>query len=97
MTNLLRTTITLPEDLLEMAKLICIKEKKTLSELVRESIKEKVRREKPLYSKKELFSLMGSIKSDSPMFKNPEKYVKELREESDEHGNFFGNKSRNCL
>lgn len=88
MTNLLRTTITLPEDLLEMAKLVSIREKKTLSELIRESIKEKISRKKALYSKKRLFSLMGSIKSNSPMFKNPERYIKELREEKDEYRNF---------
>lgn len=88
MANMLRTTITLPEDLLEMAKLFSIKEKKTLSELIRESIREKISRKKPLYSKKELFSLMGSIKSNSPMFKNPRKYIKELREEKDEYRNF---------
>lgn len=88
MTNLLRTTITLPEDLLEMAKLVSIKEKKTLSELIRESIKEKISRKKAPYSKKRLFALMGSIKSDSPMFKDPEKYIRELREEKDEYRNF---------
>lgn len=88
MVNMLRTTITLPEDLLEMAKLVSIKEKKTLSELIRESIREKIGRKKPLYSKKRLFSLMGSINSDSPMFRNPRKYIKELREEKDEYRNF---------
>lgn len=88
MSNLLRTTITLPEDLLEMAKLVSIKEKKTLSEFIRESIKEKVARKKPLYSKKRLFALAGSIDSDTPMFKNPRKYIEELRKESDEGRNF---------
>lgn len=88
MTNLLRTTITLPEDLLEMAKLVSIKEKKTLSEFIRESIKEKIGRKKPLYSKKRLFALAGSIDSDAPMFKNPRKYIEELRKESDEGRHF---------
>lgn len=88
MANLLRTTITLPEDLLEMAKLVSVKEKITLSELIRESIREKISRRKPLYSKKELFSLMGSIDSKSPMFKNPRKYIGKMREESDEHRDF---------
>ena len=88
MTNLLRTTITLPEDLLETAKLVSIKEKKTLSEFIRESIKEKVSRKRSLYSKKRLFSLAGSIDSDTPMFKNPRKYIEELRKESDEGRHF---------
>lgn len=88
MANLLRTTITLPEDLLEMAKLVSVKEKKTLSELIRESLREKISRRKPLYSKKELFSLAGSIDSDAPMFKNPRKYIEELRKESDEGRRF---------
>jgi len=88
MANLLRTTITIPEDLLEMAKLISVKEKKTLSELIRESIEEKIGRRKPPYSKKELFSLAGSIDSDSPMFKNPRKYIEKLRRESDEERDF---------
>ena len=48
----------------------------------------KINRKKAPYSKKRLFALMGSIKSNSPMFKNPEKYVRELREEKDEYRNF---------
>lgn len=90
MANLLRTTVTIPENLLKLAKLTSVKEGKTLSELIRESLEEKLANKKPPYSKKELFSLAGSIDSDSPMFKNPRKYIEKLREESDEHRNFSG-------
>lgn len=90
MTSLLRTTITLPEDLLKAAKLASVKEDKTLSELIRESLREKLSFKKPRYSKKELFSLAGSIDSDSPMFENPRKYIRKLREESDELRDFSG-------
>lgn len=48
----------------------------------------KISRGKPFYSKKRLFSLAGSIDSDAPMFKNPRKYIEELRKESDEGRRF---------
>jgi len=84
MANLLRTTITVPEDLLKKAKLTAVKEEKTLSESIREALEEKIAPKSPLYSKKELFSLAGSIESSSPMFKNPRKYFEKLRAESDD-------------
>lgn len=42
MGNLLRTTITLPEELLKLAKLRSVDEDKSLSQLVREAIEEKL-------------------------------------------------------
>lgn len=38
MNNLLRTTITLPEELLRLAKIVSAQEDKTLSQLVREAL-----------------------------------------------------------
>lgn len=84
MANLLRTTITVPEELLKEAKLTAVKEEKTLSELVREALEEKIAFKTPLYSKKEILSLAGSIESSSPMFKDPRKYIEELRARSDD-------------
>lgn len=89
MKNLLRTTITLPEDLLKLAKLTSIKEGKTLSGLIRESLERRVKEGELLPpTKAELLSLMGTIKPITPMFKNPKKYMKELREEKDEYRDF---------
>lgn len=90
MANFLRTTITVPESLLRQVKLMAVGEGKTLSEFIREALKKKISSKKPPYSKKELFSLAGSIDSDTPMFKNPRKYIEKLRRESDEHRNFSG-------
>lgn len=89
MSNLLRTTITLPEDLLRIAKLASVKEGKTLSGLIRESLEKRIKEGELLPpTKEDLLSLMGTIKPTTPMFKNPRKYVKELREEKDEYRNF---------
>jgi len=88
MSNLLRTTITVPEELLRKTKLMAVGENKTLSELIREALEAKIASKKPPYSKKELFSLAGSIEPRSPLFKNPRKYIKNLRAESDEQRDF---------
>lgn len=40
MANLLRTTITLPENLLQLAKIISTQESKSLSQLIREVLEE---------------------------------------------------------
>lgn len=42
MADLVKTTITLPEELLEKAKLMAIREKTTLSRIVRGAVEEKV-------------------------------------------------------
>lgn len=87
--NLLRTTVTLPEDLLKIAKLASVEEGKTLSQLVREGLKERVLKGKSLPpGKKELLSLMGTIEPRTPMFKNPSGYIRRLREKSDELQDF---------
>lgn len=91
MANLLRTTITLPEDLLKIAKLTSVKEGKTLSKLIRESLEKRIKEGELLPpTKEELLSLMGTIEPITPMFKNPSKYIARLREESDEHRDFSG-------
>lgn len=91
MANFLRTTITLPEDLLKIAKITSAKEGKSLSELIREGLEKRIhdKRFAPP-SKKELLSLMGTIEPKTPMFKNPGKYTEKLRRESDEHRGFSG-------
>lgn len=91
MANLLRTTVTLPDDLLRRAKIISIKENKTLSQLIRESLEKRIREEgfSPP-TKEELLSLIGTIEPRTPMFKNPRQYIEKLRKESDELRNFSG-------
>lgn len=84
MTNLLRTTITVPAELLKFTKLRAVEENKTLSEFVREALEEKITPAKPLYTKKELFSLAGTIRPTTAFFKNPRKYIERLRAESNE-------------
>lgn len=84
MANLLRTTITLPEELLKRAKITAVSEEKTLSELIRESLEERIGKLSPP-SKEELLSLMGTIKPETPFFKDPSEYIRRLREESNEH------------
>lgn len=85
MNGLLRTTITLPTDLLKLAKITSAKKGKTLSELVREGLLRTISEDRDLPpSREELLAVMGTVKSDSPMFKNPASYIRKLRELSDE-------------
>lgn len=85
MANLLRTTITVPEDLLKLAKITSVEEGKTLSELIRESLERRIFGKKASFpTKEELLFLMGTIKPKTPMFKNPSRFIRRLREESDE-------------
>lgn len=89
MANLMRTTVTIPEDLLKLAKIASVNESKTLSEIIREGLEIRVNGKRNLPpSKKELLSLMGMIKPKTPMFKNPSSYIRRLRVESDENRSF---------
>ena len=89
MASLSRTTIILPEDLLKIAKLASVKEGKSLSALIRESLERRIKEGEIMPpTKEDLLSLMASIKPTTPMFKNPTKYINRLREESDEHRSF---------
>lgn len=42
MQNLVKTTVTIPEDILKRAKLVAIQEKTTLSEILRDALKKRV-------------------------------------------------------
>lgn len=85
MNNLIRTTITLPTDLLKLSKILAVREGKTMSGLVRELLSEKVEIKKLSSPVEEIISLAGTVKSDSPMFKNPRQYIRLQRQISDEH------------
>ena len=64
MSNLIKTTITVPEDLLDKAKFRALQEKKTLSMLIRESLYERVFypiKEKKKEKKKDPTSFLGAF------------------------------------
>lgn len=42
MTNLVKTTVTIPEDLLQQAKLTAVKEKITLSDTIRQALADRI-------------------------------------------------------
>lgn len=61
MNNLVKTTITLPEDLLQTAKLVALQERKTLSALMREAVNDRVYKPKMRAEKKPM-RFMGVYK-----------------------------------
>jgi len=46
MTDMVKTTITIPEDILEKAKLMAVREKISLSKIMRDALQEKVARKR---------------------------------------------------
>lgn len=46
MTDMVKTTITIPQDILEKAKLMAVREKISLSKIMRDALEEKVERKR---------------------------------------------------
>ncbi|OGM20981.1 hypothetical protein A2714_02270 [Candidatus Woesebacteria bacterium RIFCSPHIGHO2_01_FULL_38_9] len=42
MTNIVKTTLNIPEDILQKAKLLSVEEKKTLSKIITESLEQRI-------------------------------------------------------
>lgn len=54
MKNLVKTTVTIPEDMLQAAKLKAVHEKTTLSHLIREGLEDRLKKQEPTRRKKKL-------------------------------------------
>lgn len=87
MDNLIRTTITLPKNLLRKAKVVSVAEDKNLSELIREALEKRIAKKETKAGEVDLLSLAGIIEPKTAMFKNPMRYINLLRENSDESKN----------
>lgn len=46
MADLVKTTVTIPENILQRAKIVALREKTTLSKIIREALEEKVSRKR---------------------------------------------------
>ncbi len=61
MQNLVKTTLTIPEELLQQAKITAIKENTTLSQLVREGLFERVQLKRSPSKSKDPMRLLGKF------------------------------------
>lgn len=57
MTNVVKTTLNIPEDLLQKAKLLSVQEKKTLSKIITEALEQRIGIKKRKISKSPLNTL----------------------------------------
>ena len=62
MKNLVKTTVTIPEDILQAAKFTAFNEKTTLSSLIREALKKRIYGGKSSSIKKNPIKLLGKFK-----------------------------------
>jgi hypothetical protein len=63
MQNLIKTTITLPEDLFQLAKMKAVKDKTNLSALVRAGLLQQILPQKSQKQQPNIMSFFGSLKS----------------------------------
>ncbi len=67
--NLVKTTVTIPEDLLRMAKLKAVQEKTTVSDLIRDGLKTRLQRPR-MIEKKDPMRLAGRFRLGSAKIYN---------------------------